>query len=145
MKSYQKHVVACSHCKRLFETLLDTQLCPQCKELDEKVFKRVRDYVRQKKAAGIYEVSEACNVSTQKILFWVREERLCFHEESDVAVPCLNCGILIRMGRYCEPCKKKMSNNLKSVYMTQEVSDDDNKLQTRSANKMHYLNKHKER
>lgn len=142
MKSHQKHVVACSHCKRLFETILDTALCPTCKELDEKVFKKVRDYVRLKKAAGIYEVSEACDVSTKKILYWVREERLCFHEESEVAVPCLNCGIRIQMGRYCEPCKKKMANNLKSMYVVQNDSDDD-KLQSRAVNKMHYLNKHR--
>ena len=42
----------------------------------------------------------------------MREERLKFSDDSPVGIECMNCGAMIKFGKYCEACKGKMINNL---------------------------------
>ncbi len=58
------------------------------------------------------EVSEAKEVSVKQLKNWVREERLRFADDSPVGIECMNCGAMIKYGKYCEACKGKMINNL---------------------------------
>lgn len=110
-------VNTCKRCHQLFEYPTKAELCPLCRKFIDKKFDRVKRYIRDNKRAGVYEVSDACEVTVKQIMNWVREERLFFDESSDFALPCLNCGTLIRSGKYCITCQKKLHKNLSSVYV----------------------------
>lgn len=94
----------CKVCKKLFHSLKEEKICPDCKEEQADEFRKVKQYIREHKGAGIEEVSQACEVSHKQLLNWVREERLYFDDAAKVALPCLRCGKGISMGKYCNEC-----------------------------------------
>lgn len=118
-------VKSCKKCKSLFETSMEQEICPVCKDRLNKVFDKVRVYIRRNIRADVQEVSEKCDVTTKQIMDWVREERLFFTEDSNVTLPCIECGEMIRIGKYCESCKKKVHKVLKSSMISNEKSNEE--------------------
>lgn len=131
----KSRVIACKQCNTLFTTISDKDICPNCYHEMELLFQKVKKFIRRNGEAGVMEISEATNVPTKQILKWIREERLFFSKDSEIGVPCMHCGVTINTGKYCNPCKKKMSNMLSSAYVT-KVDEEDNDVMTQK-NKMH--------
>ena len=50
-------VEACSKCHCLFNTVIDTDICPECNIILEQIYKNVKKYIRSNSLAGITEVS----------------------------------------------------------------------------------------
>lgn len=136
-----KNLGVCSVCKSMFDNPLDRDQCPECFKAMEDRFTTVRKYIRVNENAGILEVSEACHIPKRQIIRWVREERLFFGEKSGVGVPCIQCGMTIQIGKYCDNCKKKLHKDLKGIMA--QVNDDQERLKVRSKGpqKMHVLNR----
>ncbi len=106
----------CRNCGRLFNYIGGIPVCPTCaKEVEEK-FGVVKEYIRDNPKATIQQVSDDNDVSIQQINKWIREERLCFSEDSVVGISCENCGAMIRTGRFCASCKDKLASTLSSAY-----------------------------
>lgn len=102
----------CKNCKRLFNYLSGPAICTACQEKLEEKFQEVKDYIRENPTASLHNVSEANEVSVKQLKTWVREERLTFSDDSPVGIECMNCGAMIKCGKYCENCKGKMINTL---------------------------------
>ncbi len=115
VKEKKLEVKSCSRCRKIYEPYLDSPVCPLCYDILNKQFKRVKLYIRQNEHAGIEEIADICAVPSKQLIRWVREERLFFSETSDVSIPCLECGESIRLGKYCEPCKRKIDRSLREV------------------------------
>lgn len=106
----------CKTCGKLFNYMGGMPICPVCaKKLDEK-FSVVKQYIYDNPGAGMQEVSEENEVSIAQIKKWVREERLCFSDDSPIGLECEGCGIMIKTGRFCPQCKDKMINHLGNIY-----------------------------
>ncbi len=108
----------CRGCGRLFNVITNTRLCPQCIQKLEDKFQEVKVYLEEHPNSPIDIVSQDNDVSVKQIRQWVREERLAFSEGSAVGIECEGCGRQILTGRYCDECKYKVVNNLKSAYET---------------------------
>ncbi len=107
----------CKICGKRFEAEIESEICAHCFEQDEKVFSRIRDYVREHPGAKIFEVSTVLNVSIQRIKRYLREDRLEILEKSSTFLSCATCGKPIRSGWYCDDCyKESRNNNLKVAY-----------------------------
>ena len=85
------------------------------KQLEDK-FVEIKEYIRDNKVASISEISDKFEVSTKQIEQWVREERLCFADDSPIGLQCECCGATIKTGRYCDKCKGTMANKLDNLY-----------------------------
>ena len=74
----------CKSCGRLFNYIGGAykSLCPACIESLEEKFQEVKKYVEDNPGACMNEISEKLEVSTKQIEKWVREERLCFSDDS---------------------------------------------------------------
>ena len=108
-------VINCKGCGRLFNALTRVRLCPNClAELEEK-FQEVKKYINENPGSTIDMVSQECEVAAKQIKQWIREERLTFSEESMQGIECEQCGAMIRSGRYCDSCKAKLQNELRSA------------------------------
>ena len=59
----------------------------------------IKEYIRDNKVASISEISDKFEVSTKQIEQWVREERLCFTDDSPIGLQCECCGAAPRAGR----------------------------------------------
>ena len=102
----------CRKCGRMFNYITGMPICPACKEVMEVKFQEVKEYIREHKGAGINEVASECNVETQQITQWLREDRLELAEDSAIMINCEGCGSPIRSGKYCDRCRANMTNSL---------------------------------
>ncbi len=108
-------VVTCRSCGKLFNYIQGPRICPTCaKKLEEK-FIEVKKYVYANPKVELNELSKAMDVSVRQIKSWVREERLCFTDDSPIGIECENCGATIKTGRFCKQCKDKLSNTIKDA------------------------------
>lgn len=109
-------VTNCKQCRRIFNYIAGPRICPACRQKLEEKFQEVKDYIRDNPQASIAEVAEAMDVGVQQLRQWVREERLCFAEGAATGMVCENCGVMIRMGRFCDKCKGNVAKELESAY-----------------------------
>ncbi|MDO5154409.1 MAG: flagellar protein [Eubacteriales bacterium] len=110
----------CKQCRRLFNYLNGEPICPSCKDMLEKKFVEVKEYVREHKTEGINEVAKANDVTVNQIRRWIREDRLAFSEESGMGVDCESCGKMIKSGRLCQSCKDKLLGKVEDMYKTDD-------------------------
>ena len=127
----------CRKCGRLYNYVSGSFICPRCKEELEVKFQEVKLYIRENPGVGVKEVSEACEVETNQIYQWLREERLEVTEGSAIALTCESCGKTIRSGKYCENCKRDLATDLKKAMGQKVVQVTPNKKDAGS--KMRYL------
>lgn len=111
---------SCRSCKRLFNYLGGQPICPECKEAIEKKFYQVKEYIRDNPQAGMQTVADDMEVDVKQLRQWVKEERLQFSADSDVAMQCEKCGKKIYTGRYCDACKSNMANSLSDAFKADE-------------------------
>lgn len=111
----------CKECKRLFNYIGGSRLCPDCRAKLEEKFAEVKKFVEDNKNASISVVSQEMEVSVQQLNQWVREERLIFAEGSTVMIDCEACGAPIRTGRFCDECKSQMVNKFGGMYQKRET------------------------
>ena len=104
----------CRKCGKLFSYVSGPPICMACREALEEKFQEVKKYIQDNRSASIPEVSEACDVTTNQIQQWLREERLQLGEGSGITLFCENCGASIMTGRFCEKCKNNVANQLNS-------------------------------
>ena len=97
------------------------------------------DYIEENHSATMNQISEDCDVSVRQLEKWVREERLCFADDSPIGIPCENCGKTIKSGRYCEACKNTLANQLGSMYAINYEEDDEKDKNSRA--RMRYLDR----
>ncbi len=131
----------CKKCGKLFNHIMGAPICPACRERLEEKFQEVKKYIRENRTAGIKDVSEACEIEPGQIQQWIREERLEFTADSPVKIPCENCGEMIRSGKYCDKCKREMTNNLSSVMEKPKAARAEPKKTQPSGNKMRFLDR----
>lgn len=131
----------CRKCGKLFNHIAGLPICPACKDKLEEKFQEVKKYIRENRMADIKEVAEECEVEVGQIQQWIREERLEFTADSPVKIPCENCGEMIRSGKYCEKCKREMTNNLSSVMEKPKAVLVEPKKPQSTGNKMRFLDR----
>jgi flagellar operon protein (TIGR03826 family) len=129
----------CRKCGKLFNYMMGMPICPACKDKLEETFQEVKKYIREHRMADIKEVAEACEVEPNQIQQWIREERLEFTADSPVKIPCENCGAMIRSGKYCDKCKRDMTNNLSSAISKPKEQPVEQPKKTDRDNKMRFL------
>lgn len=141
MEGLEMNVRNCRKCGKLFNHISGLPICPACKDKLEEKFQAVKKYIRENRMADIKEVAEECEVEVGQIQQWIREERLEFTEDSPVKIPCENCGEMIRSGKYCEKCKREMTNNLSSVMEKPKAVLVEPKKPQSTGNKMRFLDR----
>lgn len=131
-------VTTCKACGKIFNYVQGDRICPQCiKKMDEK-FVDVKKFVRDNPKVDINTISEEMDVSIRQIKRWIREERLCFTDDSPIGLNCESCGATIKTGRYCKACKDKMASRLQGATAVTPMSPE--KRKSSSENKMRFLN-----
>lgn len=102
----------CIKCGKLF-IYTNNPYCPDCRASDEKDFRMVKDYLYDNPGKSLKEISEATDVSPDRILKYLREGRLeVAGEEESSFLKCERCGKGIKSGRYCNKCSLEIKNEL---------------------------------
>ena len=130
------NVSNCKGCGRLFNVMGREKLCPQCIHQLEEKFQEVKKYLNEHPNASIDAVAQDNEVSVKQIKQWVRDERLTFSEDSMQGIECEQCGAMIRSGRFCDACKTKLQNELRSATYIQSAEE---KKANREKDRMRFL------
>ena len=100
----------CRECRRLFQYQgYGDILCPTCRKIDDEEFDKVKEFLRNNPGTNQKGVCEATGVDFNKILRWLREERLVTTDASGLGLKCEQCGKTICSGRLCDECKRKLA------------------------------------
>lgn len=108
-------VLTCKSCGKIFNHISGPPLCPACVRKLEDKFTQVKKYVYEHPRIGINELSQEMEVSIGQINRWIREERLCFSDDSPIGISCESCGTMIKTGRFCNACKSQMMSGLSNA------------------------------
>ena len=129
----------CKQCGKMFNFIGGAPICPECTKLAEDKFDDVKQYIYDHPKCGMQEVATEMDVSVAQIRKWLKEERLAFSEDSEIALNCEKCGKRILTGRYCKLCKETMTNQFSSLYKKDEPQPKYERKTTE--NKMRFLDK----
>ena len=105
----------CKMCKKMFTYYGGAVLCNECKEKDELDFKKVRDYLRDNKGASLQEVSEATEVSINRINRYLKEGKIEVSDDSPLKLKCERCGEPIPSGRFCNKCAASLGQEMRKA------------------------------
>lgn len=133
----------CRGCGRLYNYIGGSyrHLCPDCIRKLEDKFDVVKEYIEENKNATMSQISEDCDVSVRQIEQWVRDERLCFADDSPIGIECENCGKMIKSGKYCDSCKSTLASQLGSMYGTSVEVPVSRKSTAKDSERMRYLHR----
>lgn len=126
----------CRRCKQIFEPMNTLGgLCPACTAEDARQYYIVREFVKDNPGISVNEVSTLLNISTRKILTYLREERLEVAEGSSTKLSCQQCGASILTGMYCDSCKSKLNPTQKLLSSPNQVYSNVNSSVMYTANR----------
>lgn len=127
----------CPRCGKIF-TYVGRPICSRCIEIEEDEFKKVKEYVYDNPGATISETSQETGVSVDKIMRFLREERLEIKsEDSNLVLECERCGVPIKSGRFCERCKRDMNADFRREFGL-DRKEPERKLPTRAEKEKMY-------
>lgn len=129
----------CKQCGKLFNYIGNGPICPECNKEAEDKFDAVKKFIYDHPKCGMQQVAEEMEVSTYQIRKWLREERLSFSEDSEIALSCEKCGKKIFTGRYCKGCKDTMTSQMNSVLGKNDKSPQYKYERKKVENKMRFL------
>lgn len=106
----------CPRCGKLF-SYFGRPICNRCIDEEEEEFKIVKEYIYNNPGATVFEVADATEVSVDKILRFLKEERLEITSDNvNLILECESCGRPIKTGKYCEQCKVKLSSEMRREF-----------------------------
>lgn len=139
--TFKESLETCRNCRIIFRYMgFGEKYCPSCKKADDEEFKIVKDYLWDNPGRTLIQTSDDCNVTTDKIRKWLREERLEYVTVEGSGLTCDRCGTQIRSGMFCDDCKHKMVGSLEKMMekpkplVVEKVKPKDTKV-----NKMHFM------
>ncbi|MGB9791651.1 MAG: MerR family transcriptional regulator [Thermacetogeniaceae bacterium] len=101
----------CPECGKLF-AYVSRNLCPECIEKEEELFKKVESFLKEHGSATVQEISEATGVPESKVISFLRTGRLVASSGSPL-LECERCGRPIATGRFCDACRAALEAALK--------------------------------
>ena len=66
----------CKFCGVMFPTRKVEVVCKNCKEIDENLFSRIEEYLRQFPHSNAIQIAEGCQISVLEVLQYIDEGRL---------------------------------------------------------------------
>ncbi|MFA5881145.1 MAG: hypothetical protein WC834_03025 [Eubacteriales bacterium] len=112
----------CPVCGKVFVKLLKN-LCPDCIDKEEREFEEVRLYLKDNPGASIGEISEFTGVDEDKILKWMREDRIDVCVGKGGVLTCKRCGSDIIAGNLCSKCAQVLAAEIKSATHSVPLKD----------------------
>jgi ribosomal protein L32 len=122
VKNMVKH---CKICSKVFDDYLDMyDMCPDCREKEEKLLREVKDYLWENPGASEKKLEELFGATHKQIVKWLRNERLEITPASSIKLTCKRCGSMILSGNYCKDCISKVGNDLKELEKSLKPKED---------------------
>ena len=70
------HLSKCKFCGTVFRTKKIEVVCKQCRTIDENLFSKIEDYLRQFPHSNAMQIADGCGISVLDVLQYIDEGRL---------------------------------------------------------------------
>lgn len=118
------NVANCPRCGRIYAKTV-RNLCPDCLKEEEELYELVYRYLRDNPKSTVQQVSDNTGVPEERILAFLRQDRIMSAEWSQLTYPCERCGTAqINSGRFCENCTQEMQQSLETAARSIKPADD---------------------
>ncbi|MFZ2957859.1 MAG: hypothetical protein WA705_13310 [Candidatus Ozemobacteraceae bacterium] len=116
----EMNLITCRVCGTVM-VKLSRDVCNKCFQLEEELFKKVKDFLRANPGASVYEVAIALDAPSKQVEAFVNSGRL---ERVGVHVmhQCRTCSRIIPTGIICSDCASGIKSQVNSLKRT--ISDD---------------------
>ncbi|WP_350344123.1 hypothetical protein PRVXT_000497 [Proteinivorax tanatarense] len=104
----------CPRCGKMFRKIKKS-ICPKCVAEEDKEYEIVREFLYDNPGAGIQDITESTGISEDRIIKFLREDRLVNINKDSLLLDCESCGTAISSGRYCEQCKVRLESDIRGV------------------------------
>jgi len=131
----------CRRCGKIYNYLSGPPICIDCKNADEAVFKKVKEYLYDNPGATLAQVANDVDVSVEKIKMFLKDGRLEIKEGMNIILECERCGKSIKTGRFCMECQNSVSHEIVGTAARKNEKREDTSEAKRSGIGMRYLNK----
>ena len=129
----------CRRCGRIYNYIGGPPICLDCRNADEAIFKKIKDYLYDNPGAMLSQVANDCDVSVEKIKMFLKEGRLEITEGANIILECEKCGKAIKTGRFCNECQNQLHSDISgTISKPPEKHEEEIKRQNAG---MRYLNK----
>ena len=107
----------CPICEEVMEyDGMGQYICENCGTKDYDDFGRVREYLYENGMAKLEDISEATEVSVEKIQQFIDEGRF------ELVMHCVECGAEIKRGMYCISCQRKTLQGISEAMRNPEIA-----------------------
>ena len=73
---FTMHMSKCKFCGSVFPTRRVEIVCKNCKKIDENLFSKIEDYLRQFPHSNAIQIADGCGISVLDVLQYIDEGRL---------------------------------------------------------------------
>lgn len=70
------HLSKCKFCGTVFQTKKVETVCKNCKKIDDALFSKIEDYLRQFPHSNAMQIADGCAISVLDVLQYIDEGRL---------------------------------------------------------------------
>lgn len=102
----------CKRCGKIFNKILEKDVCPECLNKEEEEFQKVKNFFRKHPRVKLEEASQETGVDKKVILQFLKEGRLQLSLSEDEFLReglfCERCGKPILQGKLCVECRQKL-------------------------------------
>lgn len=103
----------CPRCGKLYIKGFK-DVCPTCLKDIEQMYEVCTSFLRDNRQSSLQELHEETGVPIRQILKFIKEGRISLRSLPNMAYPCEVCGTGIRESNMCEPCRQRLSQELKN-------------------------------
>lgn len=131
-------LVNCKKCGKAFGCVTGNAICPECREIENQNFEKVRNYVRDNPGTPVDVVAEETGIPGELIRQYLNEGRLTSQSVS-VELNCQLCGKSISSGNYCMACMDRLKKGLK----TKQAKVENKKKETKTITQKYFEDREK--
>ncbi len=107
-------IANCKRCGRIYNRVR-RDICPSCIEEEDKIFLKVRDFLREHKNAYMEDVIQGTEVDMDTLIQMIQDGRVILTDNPNMGYACERCGGMTRSGRFCPKCSKELANSLNAA------------------------------
>jgi uncharacterized protein len=112
----------CPKCRKLYLRIRD--ICEDCYQKQEEDYMKVASYLREYPGTTLQVLSEETEVSVANIRHFIIIGRIITAHFPNLSYPCETCGNMIKTGKTCSRCRKKIDQLTTNDENSDTISDE---------------------
>jgi len=110
------HVDHCKRCGNVFQ-VFHSKFCADCQTFIRTEVERCSAYLKSHSDCTLDELSEAVEVSRNKLIYYINEGKLYVYDYPNLHYHCHFCETEIQRGYLCTPCAARFKLEVNDLYM----------------------------